>query len=227
MPKRVLSFSTNKIVDYYIKKYAHLHIEGEEHLREQKGPVIFISNHLSNSDGLILNKLLKGRNVNFVAGIKLSNNSLTSLGINIIKTIQIKPNSADKEAITKIIETIKAGESVCIFPEGTRSRTATMIEAKKGILLIAKLAKVPIVPIALWGTEKFMPIHDGDMGAEGFHEADIHIKIGAALSLPEKKQGEDKGKYEERAVFTLMRKIAAMLPEQYQGVYGEDKYKSM
>lgn len=44
-----------------------------------------------------------------------------------------------------------------IFPEGTRSRVGSLIEAKKGILLIARMTGVPIVPIGLYGTEKLLP----------------------------------------------------------------------
>ena len=42
----------------------------------------------------------------------------------IIKNVGIKPNSADKEAITKMVKLVRGGENLMIFPEGTRSRTS-------------------------------------------------------------------------------------------------------
>ena len=137
----------------YLKKYANIKVLGKENIENINGPVIYICNHLSNSDGLVLEKVLRDKNVTFVAGMKLSNNPLTNLGMSIVKSISIKPNSADKDAISAIIKAVKAGESIFIFPEGTRSRTGKMIEGKKGVILISKVTKVPVIPVALWGTE--------------------------------------------------------------------------
>lgn len=106
---------------------------------------IFICNHLSNSDGLVLNRALKEIDPTFVAGVKLSNNTVTSIGVNVMKTTNIKPNTADKEGLKKIIKLVKQGASLLIFPEGTRSRVSSLIEAKKGIFLIAKMTGAPIV----------------------------------------------------------------------------------
>jgi len=62
-----------------------------ENLRDIKKPILFICNHLSNSDALVLMEVFKDYDLTFVAGAKLSNNPLTNLGISIAKTITIKP----------------------------------------------------------------------------------------------------------------------------------------
>jgi 1-acyl-sn-glycerol-3-phosphate acyltransferase len=94
---------------------------------------------LSNADGLVLNRVLRLTDPTFVAGVKLSENSVTNIGMNVVKTTHIVPDSADHEGLKKIIRLVKSGENILIFPEGTRSRTGSMIKAKKGILLIARL----------------------------------------------------------------------------------------
>jgi 1-acyl-sn-glycerol-3-phosphate acyltransferase len=220
MPKKLAVAISNKIVDYCFNKYTSLEVIGKEKLSNYEKPVIFICNHLSNADGIVLNKLLKEHDVTFVAGVKLSNDPYTNIGVNVVKTIQIKPNTADKEALTKIIKTIKDGNNILIFPEGTRSRTGELIEPKKGIILIAKLANVPILPMAIWGTEKLLPINEsGNMSAEKFVHADVKVNIGEPIRLPDKEKGEDKTAYEERAVTLLMKSIAELLPQQYRGKY--------
>jgi 1-acyl-sn-glycerol-3-phosphate acyltransferase len=220
LPDVLVNFGVKVVINNLIKKYADLDIRGEENLIGLKKPVIFICNHLSNSDGLILNKVLKDQDVTYVAGVKLTENATTNFGIRIMKTTSVKPNSADKEGLTKVINILKGGNNILIFPEGGRSRTGSMIEAKKGILLIARVTKTPIVPIGIWGTEKFMPINqEGDMAGESFHHAKIGLRIGKPMELPDKEQGEDKRAYEERSLTSLMKAIAQLIPEEYRGIY--------
>ncbi len=220
LPYRFVEYISKKLVNSYLKKYANINVNGSEQLKRIKTPTVFICNHLSNSDGLVLNKVLEAIDPTFVAGVKLSNNAVTSIGSNIIKTTNIKPNSADREGLKKIIELVKQGESLLIFPEGTRSRVGSLIEAKKGILLIVKMTGAPIVPIGLYGTEKLLPINkNGDMSAETFSYADVHIKIGDQFELPEKESGQDRKAYDEFAMKYIMTKIAELLPESYRGIY--------
>jgi len=222
LPDKVVSLIANKLIDSYINKYANIKTYGMEKIAEVKSPIIFICNHLSNADGIVMNRLLKDNNVTFVAGIKLTDNKLTKLGFHVAKTINIKPNTADKEAISKIVNTLKQGNNIMIFPEGTRSRNGKMAEAKKGLLLMAKLSKATIVPMGIWGTEKLLPINE-NMASERFNYADVNINIGDPMILPIKDENEDKNQYHDRAMHEIMCSIAELLPEQYRGVYSNLK----
>jgi len=220
IPDRFVTYISKKVVDKYLKKYANINIKGSENLKGIKTPTIFICNHLSNSDGLVLDKVLKEIDPTFVAGVKLSNNAVTNIGVNVIKTTNIKPNSADKEGLKKVIKLAKQGESLLIFPEGTRSRAGSLIEAKKGIILIARMTGAPIIPIGIYGTEKLLPIDkDGDMSAETFNYADVHINIGKQFEVPKRAKEQDKKEYEDFTTKNIMKKIAELLPENYRGVY--------
>lgn len=222
LPKGLMNFLSRKLVNRYLEKYADIKVIGKENMNINKKPVIYIGNHLSNADGLVLAKVLEDQDVTFVAGVKLSNNPLTNIGINVVKTITITPNSADKDALNAIIKTVKAGNNVFIFPEGTRSRTGSMIEAKKGILLIAKLTGAPIIPVGIWGSEKLMPINkEGDMGSERFYNAEVTVSFGKQIEIPGKVKDEDRHSYDDRVLNTLMKAIAQLLPEEYRGVYKE------
>lgn len=95
-----------------------------------------------------------------------------------------------------------------------------MLEGKKGILLLAKLTNAPIVPMGIWGTEKFMPIKE-DMGKESFYDADINIKIGEIFNLPKKADNETKTEWEANCLNGIMIRIAELLPKEYRGFYEE------
>lgn len=220
LPNKVVKYVANKALNGYINKYANINIENLENVKNVPTPVIFICNHLSNSDGLVLNRILKNFDITFVAGVKLSSNAFTKLGIDIVKTTPVHPNSPDKEGLKKIIKIVKGGNNVLIFPEGTRSRTGKMIKGKKGIVLISKMCKVPIIPIGITGTEKLLPINmEGKMELEEFHNADINVKFGSMFNLPDKFQTESKKEYDERSMDIIMNKIAELLPDEYKGEY--------
>ncbi|KGN02521.1 acyl-phosphate glycerol 3-phosphate acyltransferase [Clostridium novyi A str. 4570] len=65
------------------------------------------------------------------------------------------------KSINQGSENMKNGQSMVIFPEGTRSKSSTMGEFKKGSLKMATKAKVPIVPITLDGTYKIFEENNG------------------------------------------------------------------
>lgn len=221
LPEGLVIKVAQKIVANYMKKYANIKVNGIEKIDSVKRPRVFVCNHLSNSDGLVLSKILKEKSdPYFIAGVKLSDDPITQLGTKIVKNIPIKPSSADKEAITNVVKALKSGEDVLIFPEGTRSRTGGLIEGKKGILLFARMAKAEIIPIGMAGTDKLLPISkDGDMGAEKWQNAEVTINIGEKIEFPKKEKDEDKHKYEDKCMEILMRNIANLLPKEYRGIY--------
>ena len=86
LPDIYVKYICKRLVDIHLKKYAKIIIKGRKNLKDIKRPTIFICNHLSNSDGLVLGKALKDVDPTFVAGVKLSDNIITNIGMNTIKT---------------------------------------------------------------------------------------------------------------------------------------------
>lgn len=196
-------------------------VEGRENIPDE--PCLFICNHLSNADGFTLDRAFRPRRVIFLAGVKLQSTTMTRLASEVMETIAIKPNSADIEAMRRAVETLKGGQPVLIFPEGARSRTGALMEAKKGVSLIAKRAGVPVVPVALRGTEKLMPINDTDMGGERLYKADVVVRFGRPFRVEDlEAECADADDARQALVDAMMRRVAALLPPEYRGVYAEE-----
>lgn len=219
LPQGLVRYISKKVLIGYLNKYASIEVKGIEHLDGVERPIIFVCNHLSNSDALVLGHVFKKEDLTFVSGRKLNDNCLTKLGMSMTKTIGIMPNSADKGAISNIVRTLKSGESILIFPEGTRSRTSTMNKGKRGVVLIQKLSRARVIPVGIYGTEKLLPINNKDMALESFHFAKVAVNIGKELQVPKRNKGEEKHEYDDRIIDFYMYEIAKLLPEKYRGVY--------
>src|SRR5215813_7851747 len=71
----------------------------------------------------------------------------------------VRRGEADRQAIKQAEEVLKAGLLLAIFPEGTRSRSHKMKAGLPGAALIAMRSGVPIVPLAISGSENFKLWH--------------------------------------------------------------------
>lgn len=72
--------------------------------------------------------------------------------------INRKSEESRKKSIEKSIEVLKKGHCIVIYPEGTRSRTGEIQEAKCGVAKLYLKTGVPILPVGIKGTAELMPI---------------------------------------------------------------------
>ncbi|MFZ5945485.1 MAG: lysophospholipid acyltransferase family protein [Bacillota bacterium] len=214
LPASIRKNLTRKLARFFLEKYAVLKINGLDNI-PQGNNVIFIANHLSNADGLILQYVLEKykNDITFLAGVKLKDELLTNLILELVPHICIHPNKPDRKAIREAIDVLNKKKSLFIFPEGTRSRTGELLKGRSGVVLIAKNTEVPIIPIGIWGTEKLLPINtEGAMSKEWFNKAEVHMEVGKPFKVQEL-AGEGE------TIDLMMKKIAQLLPESYRGYY--------
>ncbi|WP_225412457.1 lysophospholipid acyltransferase family protein [Stigmatella hybrida] len=218
LPERPRRAAVRRVIDAVWARYADMQVTGREHL--PLGPALYVCNHLSNADGLTLQRALQPLRVWFVAGVKLRSTPMTRLAAEAVDTIFIRPGSPDVEALRCAVIALQQGRSVLVFPEGGRSRTGALLRAKRGVSLIARRARVPVVPVALTGTERMMPIDERNMGGERLHRARITVRIGAPFRVEDLHE-EVEGAQDSRQALAdaIMRRVAALLPPEYQGEY--------
>jgi putative phosphoserine phosphatase / 1-acylglycerol-3-phosphate O-acyltransferase len=134
-----------------------LAIKGEEHIWPHR-PAVFIFNHQSNADALIVVKLLRN-GIRGVAKKELQKIPILGQIMKASGTIFLDRTDKEKsiEAMKPAIDSLKGGTSVVIFPEGTRSYDYTLGKFKKGAFHLAMQAGVPIIPIVLKNAHDVMP----------------------------------------------------------------------
>lgn len=142
---------------------AKVTIKGSENLDIVKNQaVLFVSNHQSNFDiPLFLSSL--DRPKGFIAKKELETWPIISLWMKNIKCVFMDRNNMRKsaEAIVQGINTLKNGQSMVIFPEGTRSKGGPTHEFKAGSFKLATKSKVTVIPITINGTYKLLEANGG------------------------------------------------------------------
>ena len=121
------------------------------------GPALLVCNHVSYVDSIILGYALE-RPPRFLIWRKFFDARFTGPLVRAFGAIPIAENDAPetiKTSLAAVVAALKAGEVVCLFPEGGMTRTGHVHGFKRGFELIARRAGVPITPVymdGLWGS---------------------------------------------------------------------------
>jgi len=115
-----------------------------------KEPALIVCNHQSFLDIPIIANAAPGRrHVCFVARDSLANFKPMAFLLEQCGAVLIRRGAAERGALNEMIEHLKAGELVCVFPEGTRSTGGALGEFLPGAVFAAKRAQVPLIPAGI------------------------------------------------------------------------------
>ena len=138
-----------------------IEVEGREYIPDE--PVLFVGNHRSDFDILVTYSNIR-QNFGFVAKKSMKNIPVIAWWMDMIGCLFLDRENAREglKTILAAIAQVKAGTSVCIFPEGTRNKSEDAdipLEFKEGALKIAEKAKCRIVPMVIKDTELIFEKH--------------------------------------------------------------------
>ena len=191
--------------------FARLQVEGREAVLP-RGPLIVVSNHMSNADPVVLVAAMK-RRLFFLAKRGLFANWWASAILHALGVYPLKRDGKDVAALLRVLRLLERDKAMVLFPEGTRSRDAQMHKVQPGIAYIALKSQAPILPIGITGTEKI----------PGFWRialpfCSVKVNIGQPFTLPSL-EGKPNQELLQHLADTIMYRVAALLPEQYRGYY--------
>jgi 1-acyl-sn-glycerol-3-phosphate acyltransferase len=158
-----------------------LDVAGQEHIPATGGGVV-VMNHTGFLDFALAGTPFwreQGRLVRFMAKQEVFTHRLTGPLMRAMHHIPVD-RAAGAAAFRHAIEALRAGELVGIFPEATISRSFCLKEFKSGATRMARLARVPVIPVTLWGSQRVWTKGRKPTLRSGRH-IPISITIGAPL----------------------------------------------
>lgn len=124
---------------------------GQERL--PTGGFLLLPNHITWVDAIVL-LLASPRPIRFIIDEGVYQNRILQPVLRTVGCIPITARKA-KDAMREAVARIRAGEIVCLFPEGELSRSGSLLRLRRGYEIIARQAETVVVPVwldRLWGS---------------------------------------------------------------------------
>ena len=177
------------------------------------GPLIIVSNHVSNFDSSLLSRSLP-RRLRFLAKATMFERMFLARWFLLrYGAFPLKREGVDVRAHRWVMGQLDAGNAIANFPEGTRNSEG-MERAHSGVARLAMRTQAPVLPVGITGTERL-----GTFLRVLNPTGKITVNIGQPFTLP-----AIDGKPEKAELVSMtdmiMTRVAALLPPRYQGVYG-------
>lgn len=210
-----MKFSTlRSIVRFVMKFVADIEVYGLEHV--PGGNLIGAANHLGRLDTAALLCVIDREDIIMPVAEKYKNHPLYGAIGRAANAIWLNRFEADFSALREILARMEQGGLLVIAPEGTRSKTEAMQEAKLGVAFLASKSGFPVVPVAVTGTEDRNVIEN----LKRFRRTKIVVRVGRPFKI-EIPKGRGREQAMREATDEIMCRIGVMLPERYRGFYAD------
>ena len=209
--KRETLQSIVKVIAHAI---ANIEFFGTQHL-PLEGGLIVATNHMSRVDTLLLFLNPARKDITALVADKYKKYPLFNWILTVGGIIWLDRDKADFGAFRLAADVLKSGVALGIAPEGTRSQTGQLQEGKPGTVLLAQKAKVPIVPVAITGTEEFFK------RLLTLRWPQVKITFGPAFTLPPLDRA-NRDESLQKMTEEIMARIAILLPPKYWGFYKDN-----
>jgi 1-acyl-sn-glycerol-3-phosphate acyltransferase len=191
-----------------------LRVEGLEHV-PRDGAFLLVGNHVSNFDPPTVGATvgnLTGRVIHFMSKEELRHWPLIGWLASQSGVFFVRRGEGDRAAHRTALAHLAAGRPVALFPEGHRSQTGIMREARQGAALLAIRSGAPLLPVGITGTHGIFPNH-----THVPHRSDVTVRVGEPFHVVHRAEGRIPREELTAATETIMRHIAQLVPEWQRG----------
>jgi 1-acyl-sn-glycerol-3-phosphate acyltransferase len=216
-PTAKLSFKiTVTLARPLLRTIVRLEIRGRENLPPE-GPIIAVCNHIHLLDPILHIISILPRDSIFLAKEELFRFWPMPLFAILMRVSDAQPvprrgsNEERKAVLENALKVLAEGHVLGIYPEGTRSKTATLYPANPGATRLALQSGAPLIPLSIYGTEKLK-------GIGWLSRPRVVITFGKPFCFPRQDREPSFTKIQQLSNL-MMEHLCTVLPPQYHGHY--------
>lgn len=179
-----------------------------------RGPLIFLANHVNFLDIPVMYLALRPRMVAAYARHDSWDNLLKRVLLAVWGGIPIHRGEPDRAALRSGLKVLEAGAILAIAPEATRSGHGRLQQAHPGAVFLALQSGAPLQTAVYYGHENFW------RNIKRLKRTSVHIAVGEVFWL-HPADGRVTPQLRGEMLDEVMYRMAALLPEEYRGVYSD------
>lgn len=130
--------------------YFHWEVHNPERV-PPSGPAVLAANHASYLDPPLIGAALS-RELHYLARASLFRNPLAAAILKGVNSVPVEREGGGAGGLKTLMQLLRAGHAVLLFPEGTRTPDGQLHEGKAGIGLLVIRSGCPVLPVGIWGT---------------------------------------------------------------------------
>ncbi len=194
---------------------APVRIIGKDNI-PRKGPYVVAINHVSLFDPPFILSFFP-RQLEAMGAVDIWDRPGQGILARLFGGIPVHRGEYDRQLIDTVLNVLRSGHPLLIAPEGERSHVTAMQRGKPGVAYILDEARVPVLPVGIVGTTD-----DFWQRATRGERPQLEIRIGEPFNLPLLEgKGNERREARQRNADLVMQHVAALLPDEYRGVYAD------
>jgi 1-acyl-sn-glycerol-3-phosphate acyltransferase len=189
-------------------------VEGRENV-PRTGPLIVCPNHFGTVDPPMVPAFMPRGDTWSMAKSEFFRKGWRMWLFNAYHAFPVVRHTADRAALRRSFDLLKAGQVLVIYPEGTRVESGVLSAPEAGAGFIAQKAGCPVLPVAVTGTRECLP-----KGAKWPRRVPVKLRFGKPFLVPQKRANGERITHQE-ASDAIMVAIAELLPPDKRGLYSD------
>lgn len=204
--------STMRLLTFIVIGPRRLRIRGLENV-PRRGPLIVVGNHVATLDPPLVGSRIPRLDVFYMTKSETFRTRWARFFLRGYNAFPVMRHTADRGAIETALRVLSEGHVLVMYPEGARSPDARLTRAFSGVGFLARRSGAQVVPVAIWGSEDVLP-----KGRYMPSRARVDVVYGEPFTVPERRPDGTRIT-NQQAADMVMARLAALLPEDYRGVY--------